>query len=199
VARTHRQITQAFRQHYTVELTHKPDIILTTLDRFKGYPMINLYPFVDGCLPAVELIADSGTTVIVAGHCPEGVGPGMGEYMQMTYTPEDLAYLIPQAGTLAFAAVMLAARFARYRGKYSLVAVVDELSEAECQRIGTKKASTLQAALDEALEVHGPQAKVAVLPGLGNIILPKLAPPAGHSSDTHNGAHRGKDDNPCWG
>ena len=94
---------------------------------------------------------------------------------------------------------MLAARFARYRGKYSLVAVVDELSEAECQRIGMKKASTLQAALDEAMEVHGPQAKVAVLPGLGNIILPKLAPPAGHTSDTHNGARRGRDNNPCWG
>jgi nickel-dependent lactate racemase len=198
VARTHRHITQAYQQHYAVELAHKPDIVLTTLDRFKGYPMINLYPFVDGCLPAVELVADPGATVIVAGHCPQGVGPGMGEYMQMTYTAEDLAYLIPQAGTLAFAAVMLGARFARYRGKYSLVAVVDELSEAECQRIGMKKASTLRSALDEALEVHGPQARVAVLPGLGNIILPKLAPPAGHTSDTHNGARRGGDKNPCW-
>lgn len=176
VTQAHRHITQAYRQHYAVELTHKPDIILTTLDRFKGYPMINLYPFVDGCLPAVELVADPGTTVIAAGHCPQGVGPGMGEYMGTTYTPEDLAYLMPQAGTLAFAAVMLGARFARYRGKYSLVAAVDELSEAECHRIGMKKASTLQAALDEALEVHGPQARAAILPGLGNITLPELAP-----------------------
>ncbi len=199
VTQTHRHIIQAYRQHYAVELTRKPDIILTTLDRFKGYPMINLYPFVDGCLPAVELVADPGTTVIVAGHCPQGVGPGMGEYMQTTYTPEDLAYLMPQAGALAFAAVMLAARFATYREKYSLVAVIDELSEAECLRIGMQKAPTLQAALDAALEFHGPQAKVAILPGLGNITLPMLAPPSGHTNDTYDGAHRGADNNPRRG
>ncbi len=199
VTQTHRHITQAYRQHYAVELTHKPDIILTTLDRFKGYPMINLYPFVDGCLPAVELVADPGTTVIVTGHCLQGVGPGMGEYMQTTYTPEDLAYLTPQAGSLAFAAVMLATRFAIYREKYSLVAVIDELSEAECSRIGMQKASTLQAALDEALEFHGPQAKVAILPGLGNITLPMLAPSSGRTSDTYNGARRGADNNPRRG
>lgn len=137
--------------------------------------MINLYPFVDGCLPAVELVADPGTTVIVADHCPQGVGSGIGEYMQTSYTLEDLAYLTPQAGSLAFAAVMLGARFANYREKYSLVAVIDELSEAECSRIGMKKSPTLQAALDEALEVHGPQASVAILPGLGNITLPVMA------------------------
>lgn len=172
---THRHVIQAYQRHYMLELPEKPDIILTTLDRFKGYPMLNLYPFVDGCLPAVELIADPGATVIVAGHCPQGVGPGMGEYMGTAYTAEDLAYLVPQAGTLAFAAVMVGARFARYRRKYSLVAAVDELSEAECQRIGMKKAATLQQALDQALERHGPQAKVAILPGLGNITLPSLA------------------------
>lgn len=188
VTQTHRQIIQAYRRHYGFELTRKPDIILTTLDRFKGYPMINLYPFVDGCLPAAELIAEPGATVIVAGHCPQGVGPGMGEYMRTTYTPEDLAYLIPQAGALAFAAVMLGSRFARYRERFSLVAAIDELSEAECLRIGMKKASTLQAALDEALKVHGPQAKVAILPGLGNITLPALASPFGPTNDTYIGA-----------
>ena len=175
VSQTHRHIIQAYRRHYAVELAHTPDIILTTLDRFKGYPMVNLYPFVDGCLPAVELFADPGTTVIVAGHCPEGIGAGMGEYMQTTYTAEDLAFLTPQAGSLAFAAVMLGARFARYRQKYTLVAAIDELSQAECQRVGIKKAASLQAALDEALAAHGPQAKVAILPGLGNITLPVLA------------------------
>jgi nickel-dependent lactate racemase len=199
VTQTHRHITQAYRQHYEFELTHKPDIILTTLDRFKGYPMINLYPLVDGCLPAVELVADPGTTVIVAGHCPQGVGPGMGEYMQTAYTSEDLAYLVPQAGTLAFAAVMLGARFARYREEYSLVAAIDELSEAECLRIGMQKASTLQAALDQSLELHGPQAKVAILPGLGNITLPLLTPSSGHTSDPCDGARRGADNNPRWG
>jgi len=196
VSQTHRHITQCYRRHYACELIHKPDIIVTTLDRFKGYPMTNLYPFVDGCLPAVELVADPGATVIVAGRCPQGVGPGMSEYMQTTYTPEDLAYLTPQAGSLAFAAVMLGARFARYREKYHLVAAIDELSEAECLRIGMKKAPSLQAALDQALEDHGPQAKVAILPGLGNITLPTLAPFSGRSGDTYIGERRGAHNHP---
>jgi nickel-dependent lactate racemase len=188
VGQTHRHIIEAYRRHYLVELSQKPDIIVTTLDRFHGYPMISLYPFVDGCLPGAELVAGPGATLIVAGRCPQGIGAGMAEYMRTTYTAEDLAYLKPQAGTLAFAAIMLAAHFSRCREQYSLVAVVDDLAESECREIGMEKAATLQDAVDQALEARGGQAMVAILPGLGNITLPTLAPAAGCVTQGENWA-----------
>jgi nickel-dependent lactate racemase len=174
---THRQVIRSYRRHYEVCLPESPDIVVTTLQRFAGYPMVNLYPFVDGCLPATELVCAPGSTIIVVGRCPQGVGAAINEYLATTYTPADLAALKAQASAaaLGFVAVTLGARYAEYRHNYQLVAVIDDLSDADCQRIGITKAPSLQQALDRALERHGCGAKVAVLPALGNIVLPSLA------------------------
>ncbi len=170
----HRRLVDTYRHHYQVEVPDVVDIIITTLDRFKGYPQSAWYITADGCLPAVELVADPGATVIVLGSCPQGVGGGAREYMRTAYTLEDLAYLLPQCGVFGSSSLMFGTHFAFQRERYNILAVVDGMSRAACADIGIGWADNVQDALDEALSRHGSKAKVAVIAGLGNISLPVM-------------------------
>jgi nickel-dependent lactate racemase len=169
---THRHLVSTYRRHYQVQVPDKADVIITTLDRFKGYPQSAWYITADGCLPAMELIADPGATVIAVGSCPQGVGGGAREYMRAAYTLEDLAFLLPQCGVFGSSSLMFGTHFAFQRERYHILAVVDGMSEAACTDIGIGWAANVQDALDEALSRHGDEAKVAVIAGLGNILLP---------------------------
>lgn len=169
---THRHLVNRYRDHYQVEVPAKADVVVTTLDRFRGYPQSSWYATVDNCLPAVELVAEPGATVIAVGSCPQGVGGGAREYMRTTYSLEDLAYLLPQCGVFGSSALMFATHFAFQRDRYHIAAVVDGISQAACADIGIGWAGSVQDALDEALSRHGDGAGVAVIAGLGNILLP---------------------------
>jgi nickel-dependent lactate racemase len=171
---THRHLVDVYRRHYQVEVSGKPDVIITTLDRFKGYPQSAWYITADGCLPAVELIADPGATVIVVGSCPQGVGGGAREYMRTAYTLEDLAFLLPQCGVFGSSSLMFGTHFAFQRERYNIKAVVEGMSEAACADIGIGWAASVQDALDEGLSRHGGEARVAVIAALGNILLPVI-------------------------
>jgi nickel-dependent lactate racemase len=168
----HRHLVDIYRRYYQVEVPDKVDLIVTTLDRFKGYPQSAWYITADGCLPAVELMADPGATVIAVGSCPQGVGGGAREYMRTVYTLEDLAHLLPQCGVFGSSSLMFGTHFAFQRERYNILAVVDGMSQAACADIGIGWADNVQDALDEALPRHGSEAKVAVVAGLGNISLP---------------------------
>ena len=168
----HRRLVDAYRRHYQLEVPEIVDIIITTLDRFNGYPQSAWYITADGCLPAVEMVADPGATVIAVGSCPQGVGGGAREYMRTAYTLEDLAFLLPQCGVFGSSSLMFGTHFAFQRERYNILAVVDGMSQAACADIGIGWADNVQDAFDEALSRHGSEAKVAVIAGLGNISLP---------------------------
>jgi nickel-dependent lactate racemase len=170
----HRHLVDIYRHYYQVEVADKVDLVVTTLDRFKGYPQSAWYITADGCLPAVELIADPGATVIAVGSCPQGVGGGAREYMRTAYTLEDLAHLLPQCGVFGSSSLMFGTHFAFQRERYNILAVVDGMSQAACADIGIGWADNVQDALDKALPKHGNEAKVAVVAGLGNISLPVI-------------------------
>jgi len=171
----HRRLVDTYRRYYQLEVSQKVDIIITTLDRFEGYPQSAWYITADGCLSAVELIAESGATVIAVGSCPQGVGGGAREYMRVAYTLEDLAFLLPQCGVFGSSSLMFGTHFAFQRERYNILAVVDGMSEAACADIGIGWAADVQDAFDAALLRHGSEAKVAVIGGLGNISLPVIS------------------------
>jgi nickel-dependent lactate racemase len=170
----HRRLVDTYRCYYQMEVPERADIIITTLDRFKGYPQSAWYITADGCLPAVELIADPGATVITVGSCPQGIGGGAREYMRTVYKLEDLAFLLPQCGVFGSSSLMFGTHFAFQRERYNILAVVDGMSKAACADIGIGWADNVQDAFDEALSWHGSEAKVAVIAGLGNISLPVI-------------------------
>lgn len=166
---THQAIREAYLELYEVSLPAKPDIVITTIDWFGNavVPMRSLYGFLDASLANLACFADPGATVIVAGPCPEGIWAGMREYMRTAYSIEDLALLLPQAGSLAFVSVLLGIQFKMHQDKFEILAVIDGISEATFNDIGVKKMDSLEGAVDVALAKHGPDAKIAVLPALG--------------------------------
>lgn len=168
----HRHLVDTYRRYYQLQVPELVDIIIATLDRFKGYPQSAWYIAADACLPAAELIADPEATVILVGACLDGVGGGAREYMRTAYTLEDLAYLLPQCGVFGSSSLMFGTHFAFQRERYNILAVVDGMSKAACADIGIGWAANVQDAFDAALLRHGSEAKVAVIAGLGNISLP---------------------------
>jgi nickel-dependent lactate racemase len=170
----HRRLVDTYRRYYQLKALEEVDIIITSLDRFKGYPQSAWYITADGCLPAAELIAAPEATVIAVGTCPEGVGGGAREYMRTAYTLEDLAYLLPQCGAFGSSSLMFGTHFAFQRERYNILAVVDGMSKAACADIGIGWAANVQDAFYAALSRHGSEAKVAVIAGLGNISLPVI-------------------------
>lgn len=166
---THRRMGQAFLDLYSIPLSTKPDVVVTTVDWWQGpqIPMDSLYGFVDQSLPCLARIADPGATIVLVGNAPGGVWPGMREYMRTAYTLEDLADLRYKAGTLAFVPVTLGIQFKMRQAEYRLILAVEGIGVDTLEDMGFETAPSPTEALQMALAKHGPQAKVAVLPALG--------------------------------
>jgi nickel-dependent lactate racemase len=166
---THRRMGEAFLDLYTVPLPAKPDVVVTTVDWWKGpqVPMDSLYGFVDQSLSCLARIADPGATIVLVGNAPGGIWPGMREYMRTAYTLEDLADLCYKGGTLAFVPVILAIQFKLRQAEYRMILAVDGIGKDTLTDMGFETAPSATAALQMALANYGTQAKVAVLPALG--------------------------------
>jgi len=167
--KTHRSLGKTFIDLYSVELSSKPDIVVTTVDWWKGpqAPMDSLYGFVDQSLPSLARIADPGATIICVGNAPGGIWAGMREYMRTVYTLEDLASLRFKGGTLGFVPVMQGIQFKLFQEKYRMITAVDGIGDETLTDMGFETASSADEALEMALSRYGPEAKIAILPALG--------------------------------
>lgn len=166
---THRHMGQVFLDLYSVSLSTKPDVVVTTVDWWQGpqIPMDSLYGFVDQSLPCLARIADPGATIVLVGSAPGGIWPGMREYMRTAYTLEDLADLRYKGGTLAFVPVTLGIQFKMRQAEYRMILAVEGIGVDTLEDMGFETAPSPTEGLQMALAKHGPQAKVAVLPALG--------------------------------
>ena len=173
---THRYMGKEFFNLYSVKIPESPDVVITTVDWWKGcrIPMDSLYGFVDQSLPNLGCIAEPGATVICIGNLPGGIWAGMREYMRTVYSLEDLAVLREEGGSLGFVAVMLGIMFKLSQLKYRMIMVVDGISDATLADMGFETAPSPDEALKMALSEYDENVKVAVLPALGCPNWPEL-------------------------
>jgi nickel-dependent lactate racemase len=167
--RTHRRMAEAFIGLYSAELPAKPDVVVTTIDWWKGpqAPMDSLYGFVDQSLTSLPRIADPGATIIGIGYTPGGIWAGMREYMRTCYTLEDLAELRYKGGTLGFIPVLQAIQFKLFQSRYRVVLAVEGIDAQTLSDMGFETAPSGDEALKKVLPAYGAKARVAVLPALG--------------------------------
>jgi lactate racemase len=156
---------QAFREGvaralkvYSVSLKGKAEIVVAS-----AYPSdINFWQ-AGKALYSADLAVRDGGTIILASPCYEGVGEH-GEFvdlLQYDYRTLDRMIAAGEVHDRVGAAAALAV--ALVLGRAQLWLVTDHVGEAEARRMNVRRFAGLQAALDAALQTHGPDAKVTIL------------------------------------
>jgi nickel-dependent lactate racemase len=143
---------------YSVPLKGQADIVVAS-----AYPSdINFWQ-AGKALYSADLVVREGGTIILASPCYEGVGEH-GEFvdlLQYDYHTLDRMIAADQVHDRVGAAAALAV--ALVLGRAELWLVTHHVSEEEARRMNARRFTDLQAALDAALQTHGPDAKVTVL------------------------------------
>ena len=138
------------------------DIVITTNS---GYPLdLNLYQSAKGMSAAAQIVKQGGT-IIAAVECSEGV-PDYGDYkrlLKMADNPQGLLDMVHRPGFRCRDQWEI-----HVQGLYQLKATVyvknSFLSDAEVRETLYIPCHSVEEALAESMQRHGPDARIAVLP-----------------------------------
>ncbi len=138
------------------------DVVITTNS---GYPLdVNLYQTVKGMSAAAQIVKPAGSIIAVS-ECREGI-PEHGNYqrlLQMARTPEELLRLITRPGFAMFDQ-WEAQLQALIQARANVYVYSDGLTEEQIRQAMLLPCRDIEGTLAELLWVHGPQARVCVLP-----------------------------------
>ncbi|MEW6232286.1 MAG: nickel-dependent lactate racemase [Chloroflexota bacterium] len=138
------------------------DVVITTNG---GYPLdINLYQTVKGMSAAAQIVKPAGSIIAVS-ECREGI-PEHGNYrriLQMARTPEELLRLITRPGFAMFDQ-WEAQLQALIQAKANVYVYSDGLTEEQIRQAMLLPCRDIEGTLAELLRLHGPRARVCVLP-----------------------------------
>jgi lactate racemase len=169
VVLAHRKGCQMVEDRGTVEIPRLGDIVVASAG---GYPKdINFYQ-AHKALESAKYFVKDGGIIILAAECPEGVGNKiMQQWLLEIPTPDEAIQRIKQefvlGGHKAAAIALIEKRAAIY--------LVSSLPSEMVRRMRFKPFTSIQQALDHALEAMGGRCKVLILPQAGSI-LPKMRP-----------------------
>lgn len=150
---------------------HPYDIVITSS---AGYPLdTTFYQSVKGMMAAVPIVKPGGT-IIVAASMSEGIGSkefaslferhsDIDDFMQAIMSPD---YFVMDQWQLEMLAKVLK--------KAEVKVVTDGLPAETINRLFVESAESVEIAVAQALEKHGHQATVAVIPR-GPYVMPELA------------------------
>jgi nickel-dependent lactate racemase len=150
---------EASRGVFEVEAPGDVDIVIASPG---GYPRdINLYQS-QKAMAAAELVVKKGGTIILPAACPDGVGSdGFYEWMDAASCPEEVVERFIQEGySLGASKAWL---YSRCLGKVELIVVSNSLDEKTLDTLFTKKASSVEEAIEMALKKHGKDAKILLI------------------------------------
>lgn len=153
----------------------KADIIIGGVGS-RGFE-ISLYQGGSRVLQALDGVINEGGTIILTCECREGIYEGIlkslyTEWMRKMPTPEEIRRLTetdelpPEEGV-----VMYVFSWLIHKLKCKIVVVTEKMSAKELEDIHMSHETSLQRALDAALNNHGSDASVAVLP-YASMMLP---------------------------
>ena len=157
---------QASREIFEVEAPKDVDIVITSPG---GHPRdINLYQS-QKSMAAAELVGKKGGTIILPAACPDGVGAdGFYEWMDAASCPEDVVERFIREGYSI--GTSKAWMYSRCLTKADLIVVSDSLDEKILDTMFTKKASSVEEAVEMALNKQGKDAKILVIRNATDII-----------------------------
>jgi len=146
------------------------DIVITSNG---GYPLDqNIYQCVKG-MTAGEAVCRKGGVIILSASCVDGHG-GKSFYEHLaSQTPEEI--LASVAAVSRNATVPDQWQFqilARIMASYTVILVTKDCDHRMIRRMHLTPAATLQEALDQALKITGPRARVSVIPD-GVSVIPQ--------------------------
>jgi len=148
------------------------DVVVTTNS---GYPLDqNLYQSIKGISAGAQIVADSGT-IICAAECRDGL-PNHGSFMQAfagTSSPREVLAHIESA-SMVTPDQWQAQVQAKIQGRARVIMHTDYLTDEILRAAHLEQTADVSAAVAEALDVAGPDARVAVLPE-GPQTIPYLA------------------------
>ena len=163
----HREACAFLDRLYAVPISARADIVLVSQG---GAPKdLNLYQTQKALDNARHAVKDGGVVILV-GSCREGLGQKtFEEWMTSARTPEGLIERIHadfQLGGHKAAAIALVLRRAR-------IFLVSEMDSDFVRSVFLEPYDSAQTAVDEALRIMGPEAKVLVMP-YGGSTLPVM-------------------------
>lgn len=147
------------RQVYGAPYSVTPDIVVAN-----SHPCdIDFWQAHKSMYPAMRMVRPGGV-IVIATPCPEGISPVHTDLKTFTRFSSQEIQRKYRSGELSNGvAVALATAWAMVREKASVMTYSTGLSPEEVEALGHTRAESLQWAIDEAIRLQGPQAKISVL------------------------------------
>lgn len=147
--------------HVHVDLPRAADIVITSAG---GYPLDDtLYQAIKGLTASLNLVRRGGTIILAAAL---GEGVGSAEFRQMlaaTRSANDIMQRLSSPGFFRIDQWMLQ-HLSQVMRKAEVIVVSDRLSAADREASFLRFENTIEAALETALQHHGRDAHIAVVP-----------------------------------
>ncbi|QDT37320.1 nickel-dependent lactate racemase [Stratiformator vulcanicus] len=159
------------REIVAAEVDAPVDVVVTSC---AGYPLDqNFYQSVKG-LTGVLSILKRGGTIILAADLSEGVGsPEFDSLFDQNESLDEFMHKITNTDYFVMDQWQLE-ELAKVRRKVEVVYVTGGLAPEELDRLFVSSAPTVEAAIESALDKHGSDARIAVVPK-GPYVMPVLA------------------------
>lgn len=144
---------------YGVPYHIRPDIVLVNshpcdIDFWQAHK--SMYPG--------QMMVKPGGVVVVATPCPEGISPVHTDLVEYTaWSSQEIKDAYRSGRIKNGVAAALAIAWAQVREKATVITYSPGLSDFEKNALGHKCAASLQQAIDEALALQGPNAKISIL------------------------------------
>jgi len=140
----------------------KADIVVTTC---AGAPLdATYYQAVKGMIGALPVVKRGGD-IIIAASCSEGIGSS--HFKDLMFGSNDLSELVRQMQSDGWTFVQdqwEVEELARVVSHANVSCVCDGITPADLSRCFARHFSSVEAAVDEAIKKHGPDASIIVIP-----------------------------------
>jgi nickel-dependent lactate racemase len=159
------------REVFEVEAPGDVDIVVASPG---GHPRdINLYQS-QKSMAAAELAVKKGGTIILPAACPDGVGSdGFYEWMDAASVPQDVVERFIREGySIGTSKAWL---YSRCLLRAELIVISNSLDEKTLDTMFTKKASSVEEAIEMALKKQGNDAKILLIRNATDIVPTRKA------------------------
>lgn len=158
-AEAHRKGVEFARGIYGVDVPERADITVSS-----SYPAdIEFWQAQKG-LYSADLMTKKGGAILLISPCAEGISAIHRDWSSLLeYDAETLSSLIKARKVKDLAAASLALCVVKIREAYNTSIVSDGICYEEAQKLGLRKFSTLQEAMEYLTGIYGDKSRVAVL------------------------------------
>lgn len=159
--------TEFVRSYTSCDVDEEADIVITTGG---GYPLDKLlYQSIKGAVSASHVIKKNGT-IILAANCEDGIGGNtFKNLLFLTHSPDEFITKIQQPGFFAKDQWMVQ-HLCEVLEKAEIMLYSDNIENSVIEKCLMTPINSVEEGLKKALEIHGKDAKVVVMPQGPHII-----------------------------